>query len=324
MAGLGLLSCCPGWSETQDQRLTNFARADRDFRRYDKHQGCFDALLSTEIRIYFRCDLKRQAPYILRFEQLASKEIGKAPSFYFLPQEAKYGEDGLLRFDKANQSTNSYVSDRIKAEDWESTLAIDLHFSSNSLAVSRESIQIYCPPGGVGFLRLLLEPEKLMTDYDRVLELTRKLVSKLDYLSGYVGLGMNVFPGVHQVVTRKAHTLLERYHCVDMTDPYSETRQEDFGLMNVAWLTLLGDERRNELRDETPEGDDVRVLRMGTGIAFQVGPAPIAGIVKREDLSAYRTACRMLRPAKLTGRDIHPWDGLGTTETTAKWVDRFL
>ena len=305
----------------------NKARNNVDY--YEESTGNSEIRLAFEVRIYFESDLQRHAEGILQFYEKAIEAANAEFNFWFTPFSARYASDGLVHFRKSNKTMHSYLAKWIEQKKWEKAFALELHASPSDLEVGDTSVQICNDPYQAGYLRLLLPVETFERGTEAILELLEYLVGDLDYISGYVGPGVNVFSPAYQKLTIFSDEIpkrLQRYHCVDFTSPFIFKNFEEDGLLNVGWMTLLGKKRRKQSKLKTgffsDQFNNINTHKVGKGLCLQVQEFPSVGEVGHDRIDNYKKACRLIGKAKLSGSKVDPFDSLGNTQITVDWVDR--
>lgn len=306
----------------------NKARNNIDY--CEESTGHSEIRLAFEVRLYFESDLRQHAVDLLRFYERAIETANTEFNFWFTPFSARYASDGLIHFRKSNKTMHSYLAKWIEQEKWEKDFAIELHTSPSDREVGDTSIQICNEPYRTGYLRLLLPVETFEKGVEAILEMVDYLVGDLDYISGYVGPGVNIFAPAYQKLTTFSNEIpkrLHKYRCVDFTAPYIFKDFEENGLLNIAWLTLLGKKRSQQSKLRIDNADDlsknVNIRELGVGLCVQAEASPSSGEVGYDEIDGFRKICNLLGKAKLPGSKVDPFDSLGSTKLTVDWVDRF-
>lgn len=143
---------------------------------------------------------------------------------------------------------------------------------------------------------------------------------KFDYLHAYAGFSFaQLFMLSYGSRVRSYATA--RYQCVDWDELFAMQSAVKEGVRSPAWLTLVGDTFVPRLAPSPAEAKlpGVEISRVGAGYAFRAGDKPILGDVNaEEDLSAYYTVGRYLRPASMNRED-----GVWSAPGDKGWSGRF-
>lgn len=143
---------------------------------------------------------------------------------------------------------------------------------------------------------------------------------KFDYLHAYAGFSFaQLFMLGYSSRVRSYATA--RYQCVDWDELFGLQHSVHQGVRSVAWLTLVGDTLVPRLVPPPAEVKlpGIDISRVGAGYAFRAGDKPILGDVNaEEDLTAYHTVGRYLRPAAMSRQG-----GVWSAPGDKGWSGRF-
>ncbi len=224
---------------------------------------------------------------------------------------------------------STHLAKWVDNQKWDKPFAMALHGSERGDSVSDISFQLCNDPYRTGYIRLLLPIDTLEQGSQSLRDIAVELIGDFPFVSGYIGFGLNVFTSTYQKLTLFdpfIPTLLERFHCVDFTDPYRFKEFEDTALLNIGWCTLLGPKRKKQSKvsfssRKLPPG--ASTFNIGKGMGLQISEDPTLGVVGVDDLTPYRETAKLFARIRHTRESVAPFDSLGGTEVTVDWVERF-
>ena len=309
--------------------LQNILKHQSEFEYVDEHDNSRLSQLCCEIRFYFQSDLETHADGLLQLQDRAMALLPGEILHWFTPFSARYGSTGLISFRKKTKAMSTHLAKWIDKQKWDKPFAIELHGSKREHSVSDVSFQLCNDPYRTGYIRLLLPIKTLEQGGQTLPNIALELIGDFPFISGYIGFGLNVFTPTYQKLTLFdpfIPPLLERFHCIDFTDPYRFKEFEDSALLNIGWCTLLGPKRKKQSKvnfssRKLPPG--FSTFDIGKGIGLQVSEDPSLGVIGVDDLAPYHEAAKLLSKIRHTRESVAPFDSLGGTEITGNWVERF-
>ena len=187
---------------------------------------------------------------------------------------------------------------------------------------------------GQGYIRLVLPARFALESPDAFAALARHLASGVDFRFGTAGLAVNMRAQYSSTDASGALARIsQRRLGIDLDQPQSWPRLTQTSIKTVNWLTFLGARSpvaraaahvggQEKLAAEL--GQNVAVTRLSHGVMIQAGAAPGFGdTTKGETLPEYRQVARALRGLKVPLEVLRHYSGIGGTENTRKWLNRF-
>ena len=309
--------------------LQNILKHLPEFEYVSEHSQARLSRLCCEVRFYFESDLETHADDLLQLQDRALTLLPGEIHHWFTPFSARYDSTGKISFRKKTKAMSTHLTKWIDNEKWDNPFAIELHGSERDDSISDVSFQLCNDPYRTGYIRLLLPIETLEQGNQALRDIAVELIDDFPFISGYIGFGLHVFTPTYQKLTLFEPfipALLERFHCVDFTDPYRFKEFEDTALLNIGWCTLLGPKRKKQSKvnfssRKLPSG--FSAFEMGKGVGIQISEEPSLGMVGVDDLAPYREAAKLFSRIRHTRESVAPFDSLGGTEVTGNWVARF-
>jgi hypothetical protein len=159
-------------------------------------------------------------------------------------------------------------------------------------------------------------------------ELSFRVFEALPWCFGTAGYLFNYTLGKKDISFDQIWAWARRFWGVEVNDTESASWDALNGVLNVNWLTFLGQELLNEklptLNWGGPFTQRIKVFQLAHGLAAQAGPQPIIGDLNlMEDLSAYKNVARLLEPALAT--ECSSFQGMFSDHgSTMAWRRRYL
>ncbi|WP_437570567.1 type VI immunity family protein [Sorangium sp. So ce542] len=274
--------------------------------------------LCLEVTLYYDGGFQANGPAIVAFFERALPALGQKPRYWGIDGENRWKtvKGDVLELVRSWASGETAPRERY---------GLRLESGPTAQDVSDLSIRFYDDGRTPGFIRLLLPLERL----DGFPELARELAEPFRFLSGHGGLSTNTAPDYPSSLRDyPVFALSRRFRGIDFGDPLSFSRFVRDGIKCVSWLTFVGDDLaargggRAALKRAL--GSEVAVVELAHGLLIQAGPAPSAGDVNRQDnVPLQHHVGRVLRDLRFPESSLRGYDGIGGTENTLEWLQRF-
>lgn len=185
---------------------------------------------------------------------------------------------------------------------------------------------------GAGYIRLILPAEALAEDAERFRSKAIELASLVKFSSGTAGYSVNIH--LDHDTTNENCAISEiggRFLGVDLGKPLYWSDLVVHGLKTINWLTFLGPDFVLRAAADKPDyaaflaslGPQAHVNSLGQGLVIQAGAQACLGDQADADLLAYRQVARALHLLKIPPHILRGYDGIGGTESTRRWLDRY-
>jgi hypothetical protein len=184
------------------------------------------------------------------------------------------------------------------------------------------------PSSDTGILRLTLPPDAA-EEAGEMIDLTKRLLASLPYVSGHAGYGL-VWDETEMDndVLARIRTWARRYQGLDVFGFLSVENIVVTGIKAVNWLTIVNNANvaklggRRALKEKL--GSQVVLHEVPGGLVIQAGASPQLGDVNRnETLPLYRRVGRLLAPVRERPDPDEIYPFVGDEETTIEWLSRF-
>ncbi|MEA2465045.1 MAG: hypothetical protein QOJ98_2792 [Acidobacteriota bacterium] len=274
--------------------------------------------LCADILAFLPGPFRDHAPGVLRFYQTALTLIGDHVRYYLF--------DGEGRFKKVKADTLRALPDWAEGRVAERNVyGLDLESGTAPDEQSDRAFQMRIADAGTGFVRLILPAESLL-DADRFVAVARDCLDGLRFTSAYAGYAVNVRRTYNtQREGSRIAMISRRFPGVDLDSPLSIARFLADSLKCVNWLTGIGApllERAPDLETTLPPS--AAVIKLQHGILVRASAAASTGDSnRRDDLPDYAAVGRVLTPLRIPVQRLGPWDAVGGTENTRRWLARF-
>jgi hypothetical protein len=190
----------------------------------------------------------------------------------------------------------------------------------------------FCWVLGTGYVRLVLPAEALVDDAEQFRSTAMELATLVRFSSGSAGYSANIHLDHDSSSDDSAIGRIGgRYPGVDLGKPLYWSDLVVHGLKSINWLTFLGPDFVSKATAGAPDratfvtslGPQALVSPLAHGLMIQAGAQ--ARLDDQDDggLSAYREVGRALHPLKIPAHVLRGYDGIGGTENTRTWLNRF-
>jgi hypothetical protein len=220
----------------------------------------------------------------------------------------------------------------------EASLGLRVHSGPSPRELLAPALDFYCdqafPPRGDNYFNLMIPLGELTPA--ELLSLMQDCLRQFPLSWGYGGYGLlwnDLIAGFDQDHSGVFAGLLRRYPGIAHPDSYRVGMWATEGLVDVNWVTLLGNKLLEKAGGEKAVrrmlGPEINLLPLdtGNGIAVVAGDHPEAGdITTGNDLPLYRSvgrALRALRPEELNKTKFLPVPGLDKIQGE-QWINRFF
>jgi len=284
----------------------------------EDYEGNLKLRLCADIIAFLPGPFRDHAPGLLRFYQKALTLIGEHVRYYLF--------DGEGRFKKVKADTLRALPDWAEGRVAERNVyGLDLESGKAPDEQSDRAFQMYIADAGMGHVRLMLPAESLL-DADAFVAVARDCLDGLRFTSAYAGYAVNVRRTYNASLEgSKIAMISRRFPGVDLGRPLMFADFLDDSLKCVNWLTGIGApllERAPTLATKLPSS--ASVIKLQHGILVRASAAASTGDSnRRNDLPDYAAVGRVLTPLRIPVQRLGPYDGVGGTENTARWLARF-
>jgi len=285
---------------------------DEDF------EGTVNLRLCADILAFLPGPFRDHAPGLRHFYQVALNLIGSHVRYYLF--------DGEGRFKKVKADTLRALPDWADQHVAERNVyGLDLESGNAPDEQSDRAFQMYIAAAGMGFVRLILPAESLQ-DADAFVAIARDCLDALRFTSAYAGYAVNVRRTYNtQREAGRVAMISRRFPGIDLDSPLLSADFLDDSLKSVNWLTGIGApllERAPDLVQKLPSS--ATVITLQHGILIRASAAASTGDSnRRDDLPDYAAVGKVLTPLRIPVDRLGPWDGVGGTENTRRWLARF-
>jgi hypothetical protein len=279
--------------------------------------------LCSDLTFYFEESFRDNVDGIAHFYKKSMEHIGKDVKYFDI--------DGLNKFKKIQADTLELLPYWVKNKDEDREIyGLTLECGRTKADASDRAFDFYRGRVGMGHIRLVLPVEFINDSTDRFIELAQELCSQLHFLSGHAGYSTNIdldFPSYEE--NGHVYALSRRYRGVDFGKPVMFADFMKHGIKTVNWLAFLGDELiakvggKSGLRSKLSH--EIIIHDLPHGLMIQAGAEPKMGDVNRnENLQLYQEVGRALAALRIPDEVLRSYDGIGGTENTKNWLDRFF
>ena len=280
----------------------------------------FECRFCFEVRLYFKKPLRKQKKAARDFLNRGLEHISRPPTGTFSQSTARYSSEGYLKFKKWNKSSIDIFEDYLNKKSKEH-FCLDIETSESLYGISDMALHICDFDGEPGYLRLILPDSITKNGKDFLQKMALELIGSFNFLSGYIGYGINVMHGAYQNISWKFPKVSTEFPGVDITDPYGFRSFEAKKLSNINWITLINKERVSKEIEKKLRGLeklDCTILELNGGIGIRSGESPQFG----KSLEPMKQTAASLSELMLRKEDIGPYDSLGGELETQKWIER--
>lgn len=286
--------------------------------------------LVKEIIIYWKGSIFTQADGILNFYSEVMNIIGKDLKYF---ETESMGGARKIKTDTFELLPYWLTSDRSKKRGIY-MLKMESGTKANEpsdkafffLADEEEDIK-------TGMIRLVLPFNYLDGNESELIELVKRLVSKLDFESGHVGYSVNWDPDGENEEDAANEMLIisKKYPGIDVN--YFDSTLIAFqnsiksSIKCVNWLTIIGADIRKQLpgseKLKLELSPDASIYELKNGLIFQAGPEPSLGYPDKHQLDSYYRVGHLLSDFRLSDHPQILPDSTRGENATEDWLNRF-
>lgn len=284
--------------------------------------------LCCDITVYWASSIFDHVEGVLNFYRQAIEIIGSEVTFFETGDMA-----GALPF--TPEMFNLLPKWLSRPDQMQDTYMLTLETHKLPNMPSDKALDIWAveyPEDKAGALRLVLPYSFLDQSPVQFIDLTRKLVEKIDFHSGHAGFAINWdYKGEYASESRKQMAgFARRFLGIDLPDIACTLCALNSGIKSVNWLTLLGNEMISKIGGKqtlrASLSEEIGIVTLEHGVIVRAGEKPGLGDVNRQDfLPAYREVGKALAKIRAHGHPafIKNVRGIIDEEITEAWLARF-
>ncbi|MGH7496385.1 MAG: type VI immunity family protein [bacterium] len=279
--------------------------------------------ICLDLTLYFDGRFRENADGILHFYQQCLKLIEKDIKFFDV--------DGKNKFKKIKSDTLDLLPYWTTAEaEARDIYGLKLESGQTKEDVSDRAFHMYRGRLNPGYVRLIVPLEYASDSAQSFVLVAKNAADRLRFISGHGGYSTNMTSDYEsQQESGHVYALSRRYQGVDFDIPRSFARFMKDGIKGINWLTFLGESLvaklggKEELKAKLSK--ELSFHELQHGIMVQAGPEPQLGDVNRKErLAKYHEVGKVLRSLRIPDEVLRNYNGIGGTENTKEWLNRFF